>query len=57
MNDADDINNKNNQSSELFDTEVLSEGTTNKEVMVPDKMTVTKQPWKKIYEVIDEAYF
>ena len=30
----------------------LAVGAIDKDIMVPDKMVVTKQPCKKIYEVI-----
>ena len=56
-NSAEDIDNKNIEFNNNVEMEVISEGTLNKEVVVPDEEIVTKQSWKKIYEVIDEDYF
>ena len=37
--------------------EVLSEAELDKALMVPERTMDTKQPWKTIYEVIDNNYF
>ena len=54
---AEYIHNKNIESNNNVEMEVIAEGTLNKEVVVPDEEIVTKQSWKTIYKVIDEDYF
>ena len=46
VNADEDTKNENDESSEHFGMEVISEGTINKEVVVPDETTVTKNGMK-----------
>ena len=54
---AEYSDNNNDKCSENFKTGVLSKGTLDNRVFIPDGWTVTKLTWKKIYEAIDEDYF
>ena len=38
----------------MFDLEIISEGTLVKFFIVTDETQVEKQPWKIVYEVINE---
>ena len=48
MNATEDIDNKNYESSEISEIEVLDEGAIDKNFIVPDKETVNKQHQKTI---------
>ena len=45
---------RNDESSEMFDMEVLAEGILDKELVVPNEVTVSKHHWKTIYYYNDE---
>ena len=54
VNVTEDIDNKNDESSENCEMEVIYEGTIDKEVMVPEKLRVTKQSQKTTHKIIAE---
>ena len=46
----------NNNKSSFFEMDILDEGALDKALTVPEKL-YTKNPWKKIYQVIGNEYF
>ena len=52
VNNSEDIDNENNESSEHFGMKVISEVTIDKKFLLPDEATVSKQSWNAIHEII-----
>ena len=56
LNDAEDSDIDNDEYSENYEVEVLSEVNLDKYFMIPDELEVTKQFWKTLYKFIDKDY-
>ena len=56
INDAEDSDIDNDEYSENYEVEVLSEVNLDKYFMIPDELEVTKQFWKTLYKFIDKDY-
>ena len=56
INDAEDSDIDNDEYSENYEVEVLSEVNLDKYFIIPDELGVTKQFWKTLYKFIDKDY-
>ena len=56
INDAEDSDIDNDEYSENYEMEVLSEVNFDKYFIITDELEVTKQFWKTLYKFIDKDY-